>query len=122
MIWGYYVSPMSYGQNAIVLVEFLDKRWSAVRSPKNMQMMSVLLYRMLLVYLDIFPTLPLQPYLLPFNKSTTVGKILLKSRGMYTEEYWYWICVAALLGFSLLFNLCFIAALTYLNRKMLNSY
>ncbi|TYH18983.1 hypothetical protein ES288_A05G316500v1 [Gossypium darwinii] len=79
MIWGYYISPMSYGQNAIVITEFLDKRWST-----------------------------------PFN-STTVGKVLLKSRGMYTEEFWYWICVAALLGFSLLFNLCFIAALTYLN-------
>ncbi|XVE99098.1 hypothetical protein REPUB_Repub03eG0167600 [Reevesia pubescens] len=84
MIWGYYASPMSYGQNAIVITEFLDKRWSA-------------------------------PYPLQFNKSTTVGKILLKSRGMYTEEYWYWICVAALIGFSLLFNLFFIAALTYLN-------
>ncbi|XP_017984115.1 PREDICTED: pleiotropic drug resistance protein 2 [Theobroma cacao] len=83
MIWGYYVSPMSYGQNAIVITEFLDKRWSA-------------------------------PYV-SLNESTTVGKILLKSRGMYTEEHWYWICVAALLGFSLLFNLCFIAALTYLN-------
>ncbi|KAE8684348.1 putative Suppressor of protein silencing 3 [Hibiscus syriacus] len=79
MIWGYYISPMSYGQNAIVITEFLDKRWSA----------------------------PLY--------SSTVGKVLLKSRGMYTEEFWYWICVAALLGFSLLFNLCFIAALTYLN-------
>ncbi|XWS75284.1 hypothetical protein CRYUN_Cryun01aG0073100 [Craigia yunnanensis] len=84
MIWGYYISPMSYGQNAIVITEFLDKRWSA-------------------------------PYPLPFNKSTTVGKILLESRGMYTEEFWYWICVVALLGFSLLFNLFFIAALTYLN-------
>lgn len=31
MIWGYYVSPMMYGQNAIVMNEFLDKRWSAVR-------------------------------------------------------------------------------------------
>ncbi|KAK8579730.1 hypothetical protein V6N12_070040 [Hibiscus sabdariffa] len=79
MIWGYYISPMSYGQNAIVITEFLDKRWST-----------------------------------PFGNST-VGKLLLKSRGMYTEEFWYWICVAALLGFSLLFNLCFIAALTYLN-------
>ncbi|XVE75536.1 hypothetical protein DITRI_Ditri12bG0101500 [Diplodiscus trichospermus] len=84
MIWGYYVSPMSYGQNAIVITEFLDKRWSA-------------------------------PFRLPSNESSTVGKILLKSRSMYTEEYWYWICVAALFGFSLLFNLCFIAALTYLN-------
>ncbi|XP_058209583.1 pleiotropic drug resistance protein 2-like isoform X2 [Rhododendron vialii] len=29
MIWGYYISPMTYGQNAIVMNEFLDKRWSA---------------------------------------------------------------------------------------------
>lgn len=72
---------------------------------------------MLLVYLDIYFTLPLQPF-----NSTTVGKVLLKSRGMYTEEFWYWICVAALLGFSLLFNLCFIAALTYLNRKLLKTH
>ncbi|KAE8682026.1 Pleiotropic drug resistance protein 2 [Hibiscus syriacus] len=79
MIWGFYISPMSYGQNAIVITEFLDKRWST-----------------------------------PFDNST-VGKILLKSRGMYTEEFMYWICVLALLGFSLLFNLFFIAALTYLN-------
>lgn len=28
--WAYYVSPMSYGQNAIVMNEFLDKRWSSV--------------------------------------------------------------------------------------------
>lgn len=32
MIWGYYASPMMYGQNAIAINEFLDKRWSAVRS------------------------------------------------------------------------------------------
>lgn len=30
MKWGYYASPMMYGQNAIVMNEFLDKRWSAV--------------------------------------------------------------------------------------------
>lgn len=30
MKWGYYVSPMSYGQNAIAINEFLDKRWSSV--------------------------------------------------------------------------------------------
>ena len=31
MIWGYYVSPMMYGQNAIAINEFLDERWSTVR-------------------------------------------------------------------------------------------
>ncbi|KAK4279543.1 hypothetical protein QN277_011310 [Acacia crassicarpa] len=84
MIWGYYASPMMYGQNAIVINEFLDKRWS---SP------------------NFYQKIP----------EPTVGKALLRARGMFTEEYWYWICVGALLGFSLLFNICFIAALTFLS-------
>ncbi|KAJ8557584.1 hypothetical protein K7X08_003209 [Anisodus acutangulus] len=32
MQWGYYISPMTYGQNAIAINEFLDKRWS---TPNN---------------------------------------------------------------------------------------
>lgn len=51
------------------------------------------------------------------SSQPTIGKTLLKERGLYTEEYMYWVCVAALMGFSLLFNLLFIGALTYLNRK-----
>ncbi|KAM5559550.1 pleiotropic drug resistance protein 2 [Rosa sericea] len=84
MIWGYYISPMMYGQNAIVMNEFLDKRWSA----KNTD---------------------------PRINEPTVGKVLLKSRGFFTDEYWFWICIGALFGFSLLFNILFIAALTFLN-------
>ncbi|XP_024032997.1 pleiotropic drug resistance protein 2 isoform X2 [Morus notabilis] len=84
MLWGYYVSPMMYGQNAIVINEFLDDRWGA----KNTD---------------------------PGVNEPTVGKVLLKSRGFFTEEYWFWICVGALFGFSLLFNILFIASLTYLN-------
>ena len=34
------------------------------------------------------------------------------------DGYWYWICVGALMGFSLLFNICFIVALVYLDRKL----
>ncbi|KZV57480.1 pleiotropic drug resistance protein 2-like [Dorcoceras hygrometricum] len=83
MIWGYYVSPMMYGQNAIAINEFLDKRWS---TPNNDDRFS----------------------------EPTVGKVLLKTRGMYTEEYMYWICVIALFAFSILFNICFIVALSYL--------
>jgi len=48
----------------------------------------------------------------------TVGKVLLKSRGFYTEEYWFWICIGALFGFILLFNLLCIAALTYLKGEV----
>ncbi|KAK9280492.1 hypothetical protein L1049_014184 [Liquidambar formosana] len=83
MIWGYYISPMMYGQNAIAINEFLDERWG-------------------------------DPPPLPTGEST-VGKTLLKERGLFTTEYWYWICIGALLGFSLLFNVLFVAALTYLN-------
>ena len=42
---------------------------------------------------------------------------LLKARGMFTEGHWYWICVLALFGFSLVFNICFMLALTFLTRK-----
>ncbi|KAJ9695170.1 hypothetical protein PVL29_010586 [Vitis rotundifolia] len=84
MIWGYYISPMMYGQNAIVMNEFLDERWAAPNTDSR------------------------------FNEPT-VGKVLLKSRGFFVDEYWFWICIGALLAFSLLFNVLFVAALTFLN-------
>lgn len=83
MIWGYYVSPMMYGQNAIAINEFLDKRWSSPNTDPR------------------FP-------------EPTVGKVFLSMRGMFLEDYMYWVCVAALFAFSILFNICFIVALTYL--------
>ncbi|XP_073157366.1 ABC transporter G family member 39-like isoform X2 [Henckelia pumila] len=82
--WAYYLSPMSYGQNAIAMNEFLDKRWSAPNTDPR------------------------------FNE-TTVGKVLLQSRGFYTEGYMFWICVIALIAFSIIFNIFFIAALSFLN-------
>ncbi|XP_038993312.1 ABC transporter G family member 39-like isoform X1 [Hibiscus syriacus] len=84
MIWGYYLSPMMYGQNAIVMNEFLDERWNTKINDSRFH-------------------------------ATTVGKLLLKSRGFFTEDHWFWVCVAALFGFSILFNVLFIVALTYLN-------
>ncbi|KAK2418393.1 pleiotropic drug resistance protein [Trifolium repens] len=84
MLWGYYVSPMSYGQNAIVINEFLDERWN-------------------------------KPNTDPRFNATTIGELLLKARGFYTQDYWFWICIGALFGFSLLFNFLFILAITYLN-------
>ncbi|KAK4279541.1 hypothetical protein QN277_011309 [Acacia crassicarpa] len=84
MIWGYYVSPMMYGQNAIAINEFLDKRWSTPNYDRRIS-------------------------------EPTVGKALLKSRGLFTQNSWFWISIGALLSFSLLFNILFILALTYLN-------
>ncbi|XP_061350163.1 pleiotropic drug resistance protein 2-like isoform X2 [Gastrolobium bilobum] len=84
MIWCYYFSPMMYGQNAIAINEFLDKRWSTPNTDNRIP-------------------------------EPTVGKAFLKDRGIFTEEYWYWISIGALIGFSLVFNICFILALTFLN-------
>ncbi|CAN4105847.1 unnamed protein product [Withania somnifera] len=84
MKWAYYVSPMSYAQNAIAINEFLDKRWSSRNNETS------------------------------FSEET-VGKVLLKSRSMYLDEYVFWICVITLFAFSFLFNFCFILALTYLH-------
>ncbi|XP_071915847.1 pleiotropic drug resistance protein 2-like isoform X9 [Coffea arabica] len=85
MIWGYYVSPMMYGQNAIAINEFLAERWS---KPSN-------------------------------GSEPTVGKTILKDRGLFFTETWYWIGVGALFAFSLLFNVLFIGALTFLKRVQL---
>ncbi|CAK9153458.1 unnamed protein product [Ilex paraguariensis] len=84
VIWGYYVSPMTYGLNAIAINEFLDERWSTPNTD-------------------------------PSFAELTIGKVLLKSRGMFMDDYMYWICIIALFGFSLLFNVGFIVALTYLD-------
>ncbi|KAK6152321.1 hypothetical protein DH2020_014956 [Rehmannia glutinosa] len=107
--WAYYVSPMSYGQNAIVMNEFLDERWSTIEHSLGYALSVETYYQN--PYISFF----LQPNTDPRFHQPTVGKVLLQSRGFYTEDYWFWICVAALIGFSILFNVLFIAALTFLN-------
>ncbi|CAI8614417.1 unnamed protein product [Vicia faba] len=48
------------------------------------------------------------------NSMEPLGIEVLKSRGFFTESYWYWIGVGALIGYTLLFNLGYILALTFL--------
>jgi hypothetical protein len=47
----------------------------------------------------------------------TIGKEMLRERGLFVPSYWYWIGVGALCGYILLFNLLYTLALTYLKRK-----
>ncbi|KAJ0718449.1 putative ABC-type Fe(3+) transporter [Helianthus annuus] len=84
MIWGYYMSPMMYGQNAIAINEFLDDRWSTPNPD-------------------------------PRINESTVGRVILSSRGMFKSDYMFWICIGALVAYSLIFTVLFILALTYLN-------
>ncbi|CAI0410737.1 unnamed protein product [Linum tenue] len=81
LIWGYYISPMMYGQNAIVINEFLHERWNP--DPRILE--------------------------------ATIGKAILKVRGMFVENKWYWISIGALIGFTMIYNICFVIALTYLD-------
>ena len=53
------------------------------------------------------------------NSNKTLGIQTLESRGFFTQAYWYWIGVGALIGFMFLFNIVFTVALAYLNREYL---
>lgn len=50
---------------------------------------------------------------------TKLGVAVLRNFDVYPESYWFWIGSAALLGFTILFNVLFTFALMYLNRKYL---
>ncbi|XP_050366567.1 pleiotropic drug resistance protein 1-like [Argentina anserina] len=80
-LWGYWVSPLMYGQNAIAVNEFLGKSWSHV----------------------------------PPGSTDSLGVMVLKSHGIFPEAHWYWIGVAALIGYTFLFNIIITFALQYLD-------
>ncbi|KAL5976773.1 hypothetical protein ACLOJK_021106 [Asimina triloba] len=46
---------------------------------------------------------------------TKLGIAVLKNYDAFTKKYWFWIGTAALLGYSILFNVLFTLALMYLN-------
>ncbi|KAI3993041.1 hypothetical protein MKX01_009784, partial [Papaver californicum] len=50
--------------------------------------------------------------------NTTLGRQTLESRGLNFNSYFYWVSLVALLRFSILFNIGFTLALTFLNRGM----
>eukprot|EP01018_Ginkgo_biloba_P004085 Gb_15493 [translate_table: standard] len=79
-IWGYWLSPLMYAQNAISVNEFLGHKWD---KPTN-------------------------------HGNDTLGVSFLNSRGIFPHGYWYWIGIAALVGYTFLFNATFTMALDYL--------
>eukprot|EP00253_Pinus_taeda_P004241 PITA_04241 len=85
-IWGYWISPLMYAQNAISVNEFLGHQWKK-------------------------PTLRNDGSLL---SNDTLGVYVLNSRGIFPHGYWYWIGIAVLLGYMVFFNICFTLALAYL--------
>lgn len=54
---------------------------------------------------------------IPNGTTEPLGIQVLKSRGFFPHEYWYWIGLGAMFGFIILFNFGFSVALAYLNRE-----
>lgn len=77
-IWGFWISPLMYGQIAVSVNEFRGHSWDKV-----------------------------------FGNSR-LGDAVLRSRSLFTENYWYWIGVGAMVGYVILFNVLFTVFLTYL--------
>ncbi|XP_027114927.2 pleiotropic drug resistance protein 3 [Coffea arabica] len=77
--WGFWFSPMTYGEIGLAVNEFLAPRWQKM---------------------------------LPSN--TTVGRETLEAHGLNFDKQFFWISIGALFGFTLLFNIGFTLALTFL--------
>ncbi|XP_004506880.1 pleiotropic drug resistance protein 1-like [Cicer arietinum] len=83
--WGYWISPLMYAQNAVVVNEFLGHSWDHVAPDFGLG-----------------------------NQNTTLGIQVLEYRNFFTHAYWYWIGVGALTGFMFFWNIIYSIALTYL--------
>ncbi|KAK4489208.1 hypothetical protein RD792_005003 [Penstemon davidsonii] len=81
-IWGYYISPFSYGYNALAVNEMFAPRWMNRMASDN---------------------------------SRRLGVAVLNIFDIYTDENRFWIGVAALVGFTVLFNVLFTFTLMYLS-------
>ncbi|XP_041020225.1 pleiotropic drug resistance protein 3-like [Juglans microcarpa x Juglans regia] len=80
--WGFWVSPMTYGEIGLSLNEFLAPRWQKMTSANTM-----------------------------------IGQEILESRGLDFDGYVFWISLGALFGFTVVFNVGYILALSYLKCK-----
>ncbi|KAK3130632.1 hypothetical protein QOZ80_6BG0495930 [Eleusine coracana subsp. coracana] len=84
-IWGYWISPLTYGYNALAVNEFYAPRW-------------------------------MNKYVVDNNRVVKrLGMALLEGSNIFTDKNWYWIGAAALLGFTIFFNVLFTLSLMYLN-------
>ncbi|KAE8792534.1 ABC transporter G family member 48 [Hordeum vulgare] len=51
----------------------------------------------------------------PMIDAPTVGKAILKSRDLFTGDWGFWLSIGAVIGFTILFNILYLLALTYLS-------
>ncbi|KAG2612265.1 hypothetical protein PVAP13_4KG267400 [Panicum virgatum] len=84
-IWGYWISPLMYGFNALAVNEFYAPRWM------NKFVMD------------------------QNGVPKRLGISMLEGANIFVDKNWYWIGAAGLLGFTIFFNVLFTLSLMYLN-------
>eukprot|EP00897_Mesotaenium_endlicherianum_P002106 jgi/Mesen1/1923/ME000145S01008 len=82
-IWGYWVSPLQYGQNAIAINEFGAPRWQKLTAPAG-------------------------------GGGGSLGNYVLQSRGLFTQGWYFWLAMAALLAYMFIFYTLVTIALQYM--------
>ncbi|PHT97298.1 hypothetical protein BC332_33775 [Capsicum chinense] len=53
----------------------------------------------------------------PNGNETLIGHSVVRARRFFPDAYWYWIGVVELIGFIIIFNICYNIGLVYLNRN-----
>ncbi|GLT42698.1 hypothetical protein SLA2020_166840 [Shorea laevis] len=86
--WGFWISPLSYAEIGIVVNEFLAPRWQQFMFTRHCH--------------------------LPGSSNETLGHQILRQMGLNFKAYYYWISVAALIGFWMIYNIAFTLALSHL--------
>ena len=119
-LWGYWVSPLSYGFNAIAVNEMLATRWMnqlvcfyIIHILRNILKESLKDNKLGELCFWFTKKIPLQAS----DNVTRLGVAVLESLDVFCDKNWYWIGAGGLLGFTVLFNVLFTLALMYLNRK-----
>ncbi|KVI11107.1 hypothetical protein Ccrd_010485, partial [Cynara cardunculus var. scolymus] len=126
--WGFWLSPLSYGEIGLTLNEFLSPRWNKMDFangklsniyPREVLGHSLidmchgsLMKRMYILIGVLFIIINFPKEVMPTN--TTIGLQILQSRGLNFDGYYFWISLGALFSFAMLFNIGFILALSYL--------
>ncbi len=54
---------------------------------------------------------------IPPGTTKPLGVQVLESRGQFAHAYWYWIGIAALVGFTIVFNIGFTLAIAFMPRE-----
>lgn len=121
--WGYWVSPLTYTYNSLTVNEMYAPRWmnkkvhcfewsliyTSNSKPRHIGFSLIQETKASGYYIFIV--------IQASNNVTRLGVAVLESLEVYRNKNLYWVGVGALIGFSILFNVLFTLALTYLNRK-----